>query len=146
MSYVDRSLYNNPEEKSFDLKDWIAYMVVMKKISQDPKFMEMLDMLGTSTYVQQIKSNIIFEDNIKDEKLVEIRKIKKVITETIDLKIITHWLPGVDLPKECLFLQCELDESILSDYTKFSKLEVDMYLSVKNILDKSKFFDMVAII
>lgn len=148
MSYADKSIYNEEYKVlPFDSKAWVVYLMMAGVLSANSASIRGLDMLATNTINPQIEYGTIFSSRaVVDSKMQEIEEIKRQITDKFGIKIISHWLPNIDIEKECLFLQCELDKSTLEDFEKVSELEVSMYLCVKDIIDISKYFNMVAMI
>lgn len=146
MSYADKSIYeyNNIKTK----QQWIAYLMMIGVITSSLANEKTIDIPSTSlgyTYSQSTYSSALC-DYEKAMKKIEIEKIKNIIEDTLQIKISGHWLPSIDVDKECIFFKCELSEEIRKDYEKLSTIELNMYLSVKDIVDNSKYFDMVAMI
>lgn len=150
MSYADRSIYEQKIQPSFNTKQqWIAYFIMMGLSLSSHTLEGTVNIPSTSHmgYLHQ-KSEygsalLDYEQTIKQ---LEIEKIKKEIEKEVNIKIIGYWLPRIDVEKECIFFKCELDEETKKDYKKMSDIELNMYLSVKDIIDRSKYFDMVAMI
>lgn len=149
MSYANRLIYNNNESQEMqqlDSKSTLAYLCIIGALAMNPSSMDSISLSGTDTISPQLNYEIMLGQSKNNAKQQEIDNIKSVIISIFGLEIENHWLPNTEMGKECLYLQCKLDDTILSDYEKYSQLELDMYISTKEILDKSKFFDMVAMI
>lgn len=149
MSYADKSIYEYNNNNNIETKQqWIAYFMMIGVITSSLAYEKAIDIPSTSlgyTYSQSAYSSALC-DYEKTMKQIEIEKMKNIIEDTLKIKISGHWLPSIDVDKECIFFKCELSEEIRKDYEKMSDIELNMYLNVKDFLDNSKFFDMVAMI
>lgn len=148
MSYANKSIYNNgPEEVQLDSKAWAAYAAIMiGALAMNPSTYNSIAYNGTDAINHQSKYEVMLGFSKTDEKEQEIDSIKLTIASKLGIEIKNHWLPNTGMDKECLFFQCNLENTILTDHEKYSQLELEMYLASKDILDKSKHFDMVAMI
>lgn len=146
MSYADKSIYNiKLEGKQLDSKAWAAYIAI-GVLAMNPSSFNTVAYNGTDAINHQSKYEVMLGSSKTNAKEQEIDNIKSTIANKLGVEIKNHWLPNTGMDKECLFFQCDLDDAILADYEKYSQLELDMYLASRDILDKSKYFDMVAMI
>ncbi|KFL33219.1 MULTISPECIES: hypothetical protein [unclassified Sulfurospirillum] len=151
MSYADRSIYEQKiQPTQFETKQqWIAYFVMMGIALSSHAQASTVNVQSTSNMEhihQKSEYSSALLDYEQTMKQLEIEEIKKEIEKEVNIKIIGYWLPRIDVEKECIFFKCELDEETKKDYKKMSDIELNMYLSVKDIIDRSKYFDMVAMI
>ena len=77
----------------------------------------------------------------------EIEKIKKNIASRFNTKVTATWVPAKDLEeKTCLFVKCDIQDKYADDFDKLSDFELNLYLSLKETLNESQFFNMIALL
>lgn len=76
----------------------------------------------------------------------EIDKFKQLISTKFNTRVTETWVPAKDLEeKTCLFIKCDLQNDFSDDFEKLSDFELSLYLSLKEELNESQFFNMIAL-
>ena len=77
----------------------------------------------------------------------EIEKFKQLISDEFNTNVIATWVPAKDLEeKTCLFVKCDLQDELNEDFEKLSEFELNLYLTFKDTLKDSDFFNMIAVL
>ena len=77
----------------------------------------------------------------------EIEKFKQLISNEFNTNVVATWVPAKDLEeKTCLFVRCDIQDELGDNFEKLSKFELNLYLTFKDTLKDSQFFDMIAIL
>lgn len=77
----------------------------------------------------------------------EIEKIKKIIASKFNTKVTATWVPAKNLEeKTCLFVKCDIQDEFANDFDKLSAFELNLYLTLKETLNESQFFNMIALL
>lgn len=76
-------------------------------------------------------------------KAIELSNIIRTVEKKYDTKIVNKWIPadGI-LNKVCIFVKLENQDKL---ELQNSNLELDLYRTLKNTLNRSIFFDMIAL-
>jgi len=84
----------------------------------------------------------------QDELLnLEIEKFKQLILNKFNTNVTATWVPAKDLEeKTCLFIRCDLQDELNEDFEKLSEFELNLYLTFKDALKDSDFFNMIAVL
>ncbi len=137
---------NEAIKYKFSNTKWFAYLLMAGFVSVNNMSMSQAMLTGTNIIPPDKNYSYLYGMDKIDKKNKEIEQIKEVIISKLGVDIVTHWLPETGMDRECLFFHCNLDQETLYNVEKYSKLEYDMYIAAKEIIDKSKYFDMVAMI
>ena len=94
------------------------------------------------------KQSTIDNSNIKNDiemlKLLEIDELNNILKLIFNTSISETWLPANNiLNKSCLFVTVERQEDLMKNYEDF---ELELYLALEEKINKSNFFDMIALI
>jgi len=94
------------------------------------------------------KQSTIDNSNIKNDiemlKLLEIDELNNVLKLIFNTSIAKTWLPANNiLNKSCLFVTVDRQEDLMKNYEDF---ELELYLALEEKINKSNFFDMIALI
>jgi hypothetical protein len=77
----------------------------------------------------------------------EIEKFKQLISNKFNTNVTATWVPAKDLEeKTCLFIKCDLQDELNEDFEKLSEFELNLYLTFKDTLKDSDFFNMIAVL
>lgn len=77
----------------------------------------------------------------------EIEKFKQLISNEFNTNVTITWVPAKDLEeKTCLFVKCDLQDELNEDFEKLSEFELNLYLTFKDTLKDSDFFNMIAVL
>ena len=77
----------------------------------------------------------------------EIEKFKQLISNEFNTNVVATWVPAKDLEeKTCLFVRCDIQDELGDNFEKLSEFELNLYLTFKDTLKDSQFFDMIAIL
>lgn len=94
---------------------------------------------------QSTRSLSLVQNDIDMLKQLEITRIDDKIYSIFNTHIISHWIPAEGmLDKTCLFVTVDKQEELIAKAGY--DFELDLYLTLKDDIDESNFFDMIAII
>ena len=94
--------------------------------------------------VQSTMQDSIVKNDVEMLKLIELSNIGNIISNKYGSYMKDTWIPADGkLNKTCLFISLKNQDELKSEY---EDLELDLYLTLKEELDKSQFFNMVALI
>lgn len=98
---------------------------------------------STSSTVQtlaiEITNDALFE--------LEVSKIENFIYQKFGTKVIATWIPEKNFQKKsCLFVKCEIQNKFKDDFEKLSEFEYKLYVELKDTLNESNYFNMIAIL
>ena len=109
--------------------------------------------ITTSSYDKSInyttnKQSTIDSSNIKNDiemlRLLEIDELNNELNIKFNTFISKTWLPANNiLNKSCLFVTVDKQEELIENYEDF---ELELYLALEEKINKSSFFDMIALI
>jgi len=100
-----------------------------------------------SNNIATSNQNVSLQITVEDLFNAEIEKFKKLIYDNFNTRVTKTWVPaknGED--KSCLFVKCDIQETFKDDYEKLSNFEFDLFVALKNDLENSIFFNMIAIL
>ena len=109
--------------------------------------------IATSSYDKSIDysvskqstiDNSSIKNNIEMLRLLEIDELNNEIKLEFGTNIIDTWIPADGfLDKCCLFIEVNNQENLVTSSENF---ELNLYLALEDKLNKSDFFDMIALI
>ncbi len=109
--------------------------------------------IATSSYDKSIDysvskqstiDNSSIKNNIEMLRLLEIDELNNEIKLKFGTNIIDTWIPADGfLDKCCLFIEVNNQENLVTSSENF---ELNLYLALEDKLNKSDFFDMIALI
>ena len=146
LEFDSSSAENEAIKYKFSNKNFLAYLIMAGFFSINNMSMSQAMLTGTNIISPSESYSYLYGMDQIDKKNKEIEQIKEAIISKLGVDIVTHWIPETGMDRECLFFHCNLDQEILADVEKYSNLEYDMYIAAKDIIDKSKYFDMVAMV
>jgi hypothetical protein len=83
------------------------------------------------------------QNTVEMLKKLEIASFNETIQSKFETSITQSWIPAETfLEKSCLFVQVDNQTSLMQKYDDF---ELELYLALKNKVDESHFFDMIAL-
>lgn len=83
------------------------------------------------------------QNNVDMSKKMEIASFNEIIQATFNTKIIQTWIPADNiLEKSCLFIEVKNQDILMKEYEDF---ELELYLTLKTKINKSNFFNMIAL-
>lgn len=98
----------------------------------------------TQDFSSQSTSRSFLKNTLEISKSLEIENIKKIISEKYNTKVLNTWVPADGyFDKVCLFISLENQDSLNAQY---ENLELDIYQTLKLDIEKSQFFNMVALV
>lgn len=125
---------------TIDLKD--GYADATQTISYKADY----DMFEDYSLEQQsTRGSSLIQNDIEMLKQLEIARFNEKIHSSFDTYIVSHWIPAEGmLDKTCLFVTVDMQEELLSKAGY--DFELELYLTLKEEIEESNFFDMIAII
>lgn len=98
----------------------------------------------TQDFSSQSTSRSFLKNTLEISKSLEIENIKKIISEKYNTKVLSTWIPADGyFDKVCLFISLENQENL---NTQYENLELEIYQTLKLDIEKSQFFNMVALV
>lgn len=95
-------------------------------------------------FYSQSTSKSFLKNTLEISKSLEVENIKQVISNKFNSKVIDTWIPANGhFDKVCLFIALENQEDLSSQY---ANLELEIYKTLKLDIEKSQFFNMIALI
>jgi len=92
---------------------------------------------------QLTTAETILKNDIDMLSKIEIDEFNKLIQEKYDTNIVSYWIPANNiLDKSCLFITLK-EQGKLSQ--KYSDLELEIFLTLKNRLSTSQLFNAIAL-
>lgn len=100
--------------------------------------------INYSTPKQSTVDNSKIKNDIEMLKRLEIAEFNDKLKLIFKTSILKTWLPADTLlEKSCLFVKVENQEKLIHEHNDF---ELELYLALKSEINKSHFFDMIALI
>jgi hypothetical protein len=100
----------------------------------------------TGNYVTQKQTTVDssrIQNDVDMSKKMEIASFNEIIQDTFNTKIIQTWIPADNiLEKSCLFIEVKNQEILMKEHEDF---ELKLYLILKTKINKSNFFNMIAL-
>lgn len=94
---------------------------------------------------QSTRSLSLIQNDIEMLKQLEIARFNDKIYSRFNTRIASHWIPAEGmLDKTCLFVTVEKQEELMANAGY--DFELNLYLTLKEEIEESNFFDMIAII
>lgn len=95
-------------------------------------------------FYSQSTSKSFLKNTLGISKSLEIENIKQVIFSKYNSKVLATWIPADGhFDRVCLFISLENQENLNEQY---SNLELEIYKTLKIDIEKSQFFNMIALI
>ncbi len=94
---------------------------------------------------QSTRGASLIQNDIEMLKQLEIARFNEKIYSNFNARIVSHWIPAEGmLDKTCLFVTVDKQEELMAN--EGYDFELDLYLTLKEDIDGSNFFDMIALI
>ncbi len=145
------SIFNNTNYNKVATSVSIITALTIPSIATD--VYNVTSSIATSSYDKSIdysisKQSTMDNSNIKNDiemlRLLEIDELNNELNMKLNTSISKTWLPANNiLNKSCLFVTVENQEDLIENYKDF---ELELYLALEEKINKSSFFDMIALI
>jgi len=111
----------------------------VESIIKKPKYDQYINY---DTAKQSTQSDSYIQNDIEMLKILDITNINNKINTLFGTTITEHWIPADGILEEtCLFIKVDKQESFMQN----EDFELDLYLAVKDEIDTSSFFNMIAL-
>jgi len=143
---------NTLSNTTYNILTTISLVTTLNISSSYADSIDSVTYITTSSYDKSINYNMNkqstvdnskFKNDIEMLRLLEIEDFKNEIKLKFKTNITDTWIPADGfLEKNCLFVSIENQEELMKSSEDF---ELDLYLALEEKINRSDFFDMIAL-